>query len=207
MSTSAELRTETLLSSWARPFHDAIPALHLLGALMNLTADHPESLVRVATFAQGLAELGWTIGRNVRIEYRWGAGDVDRYPKLAAELVAFEPDVILTVGGNTAKALQQATRSVPIVFVTVIDPVGRGLVASLARPGGNATGFMSFEYAVSGKWLELLKQIAPRARDASGSPSGPHHSHRGRYAWRNPGGGTIVRRGTVSGRCARRRRD
>ena len=132
-----------------------------IGALMNLTADHPESLVRVATFAQGLAEFGWTIGRNLRIEYRWGAGDVDRYPRLAGELVAWEPDVILTVGGNTAKALQQATHRVPIVFVTVIDPVGRGLVASLARPGGNATGFMSFEYAVSGKWLELLKQIAP----------------------------------------------
>jgi putative tryptophan/tyrosine transport system substrate-binding protein len=138
-----------------------------IGALMNLTADHPESLVRVATFERGLAELGWIIGRNVRIDYRWTASDVDRYPRYAAELVALEPDVILTVGGNTAKALQQATHSVPIVFVTTIDPVGRGLVASLARPGGNATGFMSFEYAVSGKWLELLKQIAPRVTRAA----------------------------------------
>ena len=105
--------------------------------------------------------MGWTDGRNVRIDYRWGAGDADDIRKYAAELVALAPDVILAAGSAAMGPLLQATRTVPIVFVNVADPVGAGFVDSLARPGGNATGFMQFEYSLSGKWLELLKQIAP----------------------------------------------
>ena len=134
---------------------------------MTLAADDPEAQARIAAFLQGLQQLGWTDGRNVRIEYRWGAGDADDIRKYAAELVALAPDVILAAGSAAVAPLLQATRTVPIVFVHVADPVGAGFVDSLARPGGNATGFTSFEYGISGKWLELLKQIAPR-RDASG---------------------------------------
>ena len=115
----------------------------------------------LAEFSQGLAELGWTIGRNVRIDYRWYAGDADMARKYAVELVALAPDVVLAAGTQGVTAIQQATRSVPIVFVGVADPVGAGFVNNLARPGGNATGFMLYEYSLSGKWLELLKQIAP----------------------------------------------
>jgi len=110
---------------------------------------------------QGLQELGWTDGRNVRIDYRWAAADADRYRTYAAELVALSPDVILSSASASVAALLQTTRTVPIVFVNVIDPVGAGYVARLARPGGNATGFTPFEYSLSGKWLELLKEIAP----------------------------------------------
>ena len=105
--------------------------------------------------------MGWTDGRNVRIDYRWAAADADRSRTYAAELVALAPDVILAAGSLSVAALQQTTRTVPIVFVNIIDPVGAGFVASLARPGGNTTGFTSFEYSLSGKWLELLKEIAP----------------------------------------------
>jgi putative ABC transport system substrate-binding protein len=132
-----------------------------IGVLLSLAANDPESPVRVAAFLQGLQEAGWTVGRNVRIDYRWGAANAERDRKYAAELVALSPDVILAVGGSIVGALQQATRTVPIVFVNVTDPVGAGFVASLARPGGNATGFTQYEYGLSGKWLELLKQIAP----------------------------------------------
>jgi putative ABC transport system substrate-binding protein len=133
-----------------------------IGVLVNLAADDPESTRRVVALGQGLQELGWIIDRNVRIDYRYGAGDAERIRKCVAELVALAPDVIITNGGSTVGAFQQATRTVPIVFVNVTDPVGGGYVASLARPGGNATGFTLFEYGTSGKWLELLKQIAPR---------------------------------------------
>jgi putative tryptophan/tyrosine transport system substrate-binding protein len=133
-----------------------------IGVLMNLVADDPESTLRVVAFVQGLQELGWTEGRNVRIDARWGAGDADRIRKYAAELVALAPDVILASGATTLGPLQQVTRTLPIVFAQVADPVGGGNVASLARPGGNATGFTNFEYGMSAKWLELLKQIAPR---------------------------------------------
>jgi putative ABC transport system substrate-binding protein len=126
---------------------------------MNQPADDPQSLARVGAFLQGLQDLGWTDGRNVRIEYRWGSGDAG--PKYAAELVALAPDVILAQGSGTVGPLLQATRAVPIVFVIVPDPVGAGFVDSLARPGGNASGFLMFEYSISAKWLELLKQIAP----------------------------------------------
>ena len=147
-----------------------------VGVLMNLTADDPEAPGRVAAFAQGLGELGWTIGRNVRIDYRWGANDPDRGRRYADELIALVPDVILASGSTAVRPLLQATRT-SIVFVQVTDPVGLGLVASLARPGGNATGFMLYEYGMSGKWLELLKELAPRVARAgvlrdSSSPGG-----------------------------------
>jgi putative ABC transport system substrate-binding protein len=138
-----------------------------IGALMNLAADDPESPVRIAALLQGLQQSGWTDGRNVRIDYRWAAGDVDRYRRYAAEFVALAPDVILAHGSLAMAALQEASRTVPIVFVGIIDPVGAGLVASLARPGGNATGFTLFEFGISGKWIELLKEIAPRVKQAA----------------------------------------
>jgi putative ABC transport system substrate-binding protein len=138
-----------------------------IGALMNLAADDPEALGRVAAFAQGLGELGWTIGRNVRIDARWAAGNADNFRKYAAELVALAPDGILATSTQAVAALQQATHTVPIVFGSIIDPVGAGFVQSLARPGGNATGFILFEYAMSAKWLELLKQIAPSVMRAA----------------------------------------
>ena len=131
-----------------------------IGALMAFAADLPEAPVRVAALAQGLQELGWTVGGNVRIDYRWATSDADR-SRYAAELVALAPDVILTTAGSTVGALQLASRTVPNVFVTTVDPVGGGGVASLARPGGNATGFTAFEFSMSGKWLELLKEVAP----------------------------------------------
>ena len=133
-----------------------------VGVLMPLAADDPQSLRRLTAFVQGLQQLGWTDGRNVRIDVRWAAGDPDRFRRYAAELVALAPDVILAAAVSSMMPLQQATRSVPLVFVQVTDPVGAGFVASLARPGGNATGFTLFEFGVSAKWLELLKEIAPR---------------------------------------------
>jgi ABC-type uncharacterized transport system substrate-binding protein len=133
-----------------------------IGVLMNFTADDAVSQGRLRAFVQGLQELGWTVGRNLQIDYRWGAGNVERYRTFAVELVALTPDILLTVGAPAVEALQHATRTVPIVFASVTDPVGGGLVASLARPGGNTTGFTLSEYGVSGKWLELLKEIAPR---------------------------------------------
>src|SRR5215470_17853510 len=132
-----------------------------IGVLMNLTADDPEGQARIAAFHKGLQEWGWTLGRNARIDVRWGAFDADISRRYAAELVALAPDVILAAASAAMGALQQTTRTVPIVFVTLIDPVGAGFVEGLARPGGNATGFMQFEYSLSGKWLDLLKEIAP----------------------------------------------
>ena len=138
-----------------------------IGVLMPGTADDAELKARIAAFQQGLRELGWTDGRNVRIDVRWGAGDADRIRSSAAELVALAPDVILTVASSAIGALLQATRTVPIVFANVADPVGAGYVDSLARPGGNVTGFLLFEYGIAGKWLELLKQIAPAVTRAA----------------------------------------
>jgi putative tryptophan/tyrosine transport system substrate-binding protein len=131
-----------------------------IGVLMIQAADDPVGQARVKVFQQGLQQLGWTDGRNVRIDYRWAAGNVENSRKYAAELVALAPDVILAVGAATGPVLQ-ATRTVPIVFAVASDPVGSGFVNSLSRPGGNATGFMLFEYSLSAKWVELLKQIAP----------------------------------------------
>jgi putative tryptophan/tyrosine transport system substrate-binding protein len=132
-----------------------------IGVLMSAVEGDQRGLEFITAFAHGLAELGWTVGRNVRIEYRWGAGDLDRFRRYAAELVALAPDVVLASAGSIVGAFQQASRTVPIVFVTTIDPVGGGWVESLSRPGTNATGFSSFEFSMSGKWLELLKEIAP----------------------------------------------
>jgi putative ABC transport system substrate-binding protein len=129
---------------------------------MNLAADDAEGQARIAALLQGLQQLGWTDGRNVRIDYRWAAGDAGRFHRYAEELLALAPDVILTSATPSVQALQQATRTVPIVFANVGDPVGMGLVASLARPGGNITGFTPLEFGFGAKWLELLKEIAPR---------------------------------------------
>jgi ABC-type uncharacterized transport system substrate-binding protein len=138
-----------------------------IGVLMNLGSDDAEGQARNAAFLQGLQELGWTVGRNVRIEYRWGAGDAELFRRHASELVALAPDVILAGGGAVVPSLLQATRTVPIVFTGTPDPVGAGFVESLARPGGNVTGFTIFEYGISGKWLELLKEIAPHVTRAA----------------------------------------
>jgi putative tryptophan/tyrosine transport system substrate-binding protein len=132
-----------------------------IGLLMDLAADDPEGRARLAAFLQELQKLGWTDGRNVRIDQRWSAADADLYRRYAAELVALAPDVILAWASQSVAALLQTTRTVPIVFASVIDPVGAGYVARLARPGGNATGFTLFEYSLSGKWLEVLKEFAP----------------------------------------------
>ena len=132
-----------------------------IGVLMNLAADDAEGQARIAAFLQGLQQLGWTDGGNVRIDYRWAAGDVGRFQRYAEELLALAPDVILAAAAPSVQALQRATRTVPIVFANVSDPVASGFVQSLARPGGNTTGFMQFEFGLSGKWLELLKQVAP----------------------------------------------
>jgi putative tryptophan/tyrosine transport system substrate-binding protein len=148
-----------------------------VGVLMPLAADDPEGQARVAAFRQGLEELGWIENRNVHIEYRWANGNFDNVRRYAAELVALQPDAVLAPGSGVLAPLIKASPSLPIVFVNVIDPVGAGFVESLARPGSNATGFTQFEYSTSGKWLELLKQIAPHVtraavlRDAS-LPSG-----------------------------------
>src|SRR5262245_43438270 len=133
-----------------------------VGVFMPGAADDPEFEARNAAFLQRLGELGWIVGRNVRIDYRWGAGNVERYGAIAAELVALAPDVVLALGSSIVSALKKTTASVPIVFANVTDPVGGGLVASLARPGGNITGFITSEFSFAGKWLELLKEVAPR---------------------------------------------
>src|SRR5215831_3512161 len=138
-----------------------------VGLLHNCAADYPVVQARYGVFLQGLQQAGWTIGRNVEVETRWAAGEPDRIRTHAAELVALAPAVILAAGNAGAAPLLQATRTVPIVFVIVPDPVGAGFVDSLARPGGNATGFTAFEYGISGKLLELLKEIAPHMTRAA----------------------------------------
>jgi putative ABC transport system substrate-binding protein len=138
-----------------------------IGVLMPGFAADPESQNRIAAFQQGLRELGWTDGRNVRIDYRWGGGDADRIRSSAAELVALAPDVIFATASSVMDVLVQATRRIPIVFANNTDPVGAGYVDSLARPGGNVTGFLLFEYGIAGKWLELLKQTAPTVTRAA----------------------------------------
>jgi putative tryptophan/tyrosine transport system substrate-binding protein len=129
--------------------------------LSTLAENDVQGKEQLSIFEHGLRQFGWIIGSNLRIDYRWAAGDADRARKYAAELVVLAPDVIFSTSGTNLPALLQATRSVPIVFVQVADPVGAGFVASMSRPGGNATGFTVFDYGISGKWLELLKEIAP----------------------------------------------
>jgi putative ABC transport system substrate-binding protein len=133
-----------------------------IGVLMTIAEDDPESKARVAVFEQSLQRLGWSIGQNMRIDYRWSGGKADVARKYAADLLALAPDVILAHSTEAVAPLLEATHTVPIVFTVVADPVGAGYVESLSRPGGNATGFTSFDYAIAGKWLELLKEIAPR---------------------------------------------
>jgi putative tryptophan/tyrosine transport system substrate-binding protein len=149
-------------ASWPRaaPGQQGEP-LRRIGVLMNRAADDPSGQSAVAAFRQALQQLSWVEGRNVRIDIRWGENNADLVRKYAAELVALAPDVILAVGTLGTMTLQGITRSLPTVFVNVTDPVGAGLVNTLPQPGGNVTGFMLFEYSSSGKWLELLKQIAP----------------------------------------------
>jgi putative ABC transport system substrate-binding protein len=138
-----------------------------VGVIMPLTEDDPVGQARVAAFLQGLRGSGWINGGNVQIDYRWSAGDDERIRRDSAELVALAPDVVLATGSATVGALLRLTRAIPIVFPIVVDPVGAGFVESLARPGGNATGFTLFEYGLSGKWIELLKEIAPRVTRAA----------------------------------------
>src|SRR5262249_27298629 len=132
-----------------------------IGVLMNTGADESESQARLAAFMQGLQELGWAVGRNMRVDYRWSAGDAARLRKDATELVALRPEVILAGVGATTQVLHQVGSTVPIVMAQGIDPVGNGFVESLARPGGNITGFIQFEYGLAGKWVELPKEVAP----------------------------------------------
>ena len=147
--------------TWPLAAHSQQPdRMRLIGALAGV-ADEPILQARYNAFLQGLKELGWIDGRNIRVEYRYGGGDLENTRRQAVELVALAPDVILVSGAAATERLLKVTRTVPIVFVVVPDPVGSGFVASLSRPGGNATGFVQFEYSLSGKWLELLKQIAP----------------------------------------------
>src|SRR5262245_1742708 len=132
-----------------------------IGVLLPSGADDPEYQARMKAFTERLVQLGWIEGRNIQIETRWGKGNAEQTRKLAAELVALAPDVILAPGSSATGPLLQATSTIPIVFATIPDPVAAGYVESLSRPGGNATGFASFEYSIGGKWLELLKEIAP----------------------------------------------
>ena len=138
-----------------------------IGVLMNVAADDPVAHARLNAFMQGLRQFGWTEGRNVEIDIRWGVPDAERYRKDAAELVAQKSEVVLAASGATMPALAQATRTIPVVFLLAPDPVGSGFVESLARPGGNVTGFTPFEFGISGKWLELLKELAPRVMRAA----------------------------------------
>ena len=135
--------------------------VRLIGVLLQATKNDLESETRVKALLQGLEQFGWTEGRNLKLEYRWAGGNSDDIRKHAAELVALAPDILVAAGSAPVGALQQATRTVPIVFATVGDPVGGGFVESLARPGGNITGFAIFEYAIGAKWLELLREISP----------------------------------------------
>jgi putative tryptophan/tyrosine transport system substrate-binding protein len=133
-----------------------------IGVLMNTAATNAEGHAGISAFQQILQELGWAEGRNLRIEIRWGENDIDRTRQYTAELIAFAPDIFLASGTVSTAAAKHVTQAIPIVFVQVSDPVGAGLVPSVARPGGNITGFMNFEYSLSGKWLELLRQIVPQ---------------------------------------------
>jgi putative ABC transport system substrate-binding protein len=154
--------------AWPLAAHAQQPRrMRRIGVLTPFPADDAEGHARLTAFTQALQQLGWTVGQNIRIDYRWGPGNPATMRKHATELVALEPDVLLALTTAAVGPLLEASRTVPIVFVTVADPVGAGFVESLARPGGNATGFTPYEYSISGKWLELLKEIAPRVKRAA----------------------------------------
>jgi putative ABC transport system substrate-binding protein len=156
------------MASWPLAARAQTPdRMRRIGVLMNRATNDPAGPVRIAAFLQGMQQLGWVVGRNMRIDYRWGAADPDRYRTYAAELVALAPDVVLAPTTSTVRALLQATGNVPIVFAAATDPVGGGIVASLARPGGNVTGFLSREFSLSAKCLELLKELVPRLSRAA----------------------------------------
>ena len=138
-----------------------------IGVLLPFASDDPEAISRVTAFKNARQDLGWTVGKNLHIDYGWAGRDAERFPSRAAEMVGLSPDVIVANGSDAMRALQQSTRTLPIVFLAVVDPVGAGYVASLGRPKGNATGVTLFEYSIAGKWLELLKQIAPRVTRAA----------------------------------------
>ena len=177
-----------------------------IGMLLPAAADDVEFQTRVGAFLEGLRQSGWTIGQNVQIESRWATTNAVEIRRHAAELAALAPDAILASSSPALAALQQATRTVPIVFVNVIDPVGSGFVDSLTRPSGNTTGFLLFEYSLSGKWLELLKQIAPNVTP-SGSLSRYRQSFRERSVRRHPGRGAVARDRGEPDQHARCRRD
>jgi putative ABC transport system substrate-binding protein len=151
------------LAAWAQQPE----RMRRIGVLTPFPADDAEGHARLTAFAQALQQLGWTVGQNVRVDYRWGPGNAETMRKYATELVALSPDVVLAYSSAAVPPLLEASRSVPIVFAGVADPVAAGFVESLARPGGNATGFTVYEYSISGKWLELLKEIAPRVTRAA----------------------------------------
>ena len=153
-----------------------------VGVLMNIPADDQEAQLYMAAFQQGLQELGWSVGRNLRLDHRWGPSNQERTRQQVAELLALAPDVILATGGAPLATLQQVSRTVPVVFPQSIDPVGGGNVASLARPGGNITGFTQFEYSLSGKWLQLLKEIAPGVKRVGVLRSGAGPAGIGQWA-------------------------
>ena len=175
-----------------------------IGVLMSASADDPDALAWISAFAQGLQERGWSVGGNVRIDYRWGAGDLDRFRKYAAELVALAPDVILAPAGSIVAALQQASRTVPIVFVTTIDPVGSGLVESLARPGGNATGFSTPRIQHDGE-MARTPQRARAAPVAGRRDPGSRGTSRVRRICRDPNRRAFIWRGANPHRRAHRR--
>jgi putative tryptophan/tyrosine transport system substrate-binding protein len=174
-----------------------------IGVLMPLAADDPEAQIRLGAFLQGLQQLGWAIGRNLRVDFRWGAGNVGAMRKYAAELVALTPDVLLGPGTTPVGPLLEATRTVPIVFVHVVDPVGAGFVASLARPGGNATGFVQFEYGISGQMAGAAEADRPGS-DARRGHSGCLRIVRDRSVRRHPVRGPGAPGGGEPDECARR---
>jgi putative ABC transport system substrate-binding protein len=147
-----------------QPFVARADKTRRIGLLMNSRPDDPEGQNRIAPFVQALEKFGWTEDSNIHTDVRWAGDDADLSRRYAEELVALAPDLLLATGTQSVLALQQATRSVPIIFANVVDPVGAGFVSSLARPGGNTTGFIAFEYSISGKWLELLKKLAPQTK-------------------------------------------
>ena len=152
-------------AAWPLAAHaQQIERVRRIGVLMHSTSDEPEAQARMAAFLQGLQGAGWEVGRNLRVDALWSGGDLGRLRKNAEDLVRLKPDVILAGTGPTLPALVQTTRTIPIVFAQALDPVGSGSIESLANPGGNATGFLQFEYDLAGKWLELLKEIAPQVK-------------------------------------------
>jgi putative ABC transport system substrate-binding protein len=155
-------------AAWPLAAHAQRPErMRRIGVLMPYVGNNPQAQIRNAAFLQGLQQLGWTVGQNVQLDYRWSGGNMDDTRRYAAKLAALAPDVIFAPGSAAVGPLQQATRTVPIVFVLIVDPVGSGFVNGLARPGGNATGFTSYDYGIGAKWLELLKEIAPNVTRAA----------------------------------------